>query len=34
VPPGYCYSNYQGGYVPCGRPAPVQYAPPQQYYGY
>jgi hypothetical protein len=34
VPPGYCYSNYQGAYVPCGRGAPVQYAQPQPYYGY
>lgn len=33
VPPGYCYSRYDGAYVPCGRPAPVQYAP-QPYYGY
>ncbi|AZG15996.1 MULTISPECIES: mechanosensitive ion channel protein MscS [Cupriavidus] len=33
VPPGYCYDNYRGGYVPCGRPAPVQYAPPSSYYG-
>ena len=31
-PPGYCYDQYQGGYVACG-PAPVQpygYAPPPQ----
>lgn len=36
VPPGYCYNNYQGAYVPCGRAAPVQYqyAPPSSYYGY
>jgi hypothetical protein len=34
VPPGYCYDSYRGGYVPCGRPAPVQYAPPSSYYGY
>jgi len=36
VPPGYCYDEYRGAYVPCGRPAPVRYyAPqPQPYYGY
>ncbi len=34
VPPGYCYRGDIGGYVPCGRAAPVQYAPQQPYYGY
>ncbi|SDC97488.1 hypothetical protein SAMN05216345_10534 [Cupriavidus sp. YR651] len=34
VPPGYCYRNYDGAYVPCQPAAPVRYMAPQPMYGY
>ncbi|MBP0619083.1 mechanosensitive ion channel protein MscS [Cupriavidus consociatus] len=33
VPPGYCYSDYDRAYVPCG-PQPSGYYRQQPYYGY